>query len=80
MEHSMQCDIGNGVKQGGCLSPTLFCVYLNESHVKNWERYANDHDIIFNAKSVNYCIIVLTDMTFLALLFYHYKMARRYGL
>ena len=27
---SSQSDVSNGVKQGGCLSPTLFSVYLNE--------------------------------------------------
>ena len=27
---SMQSGISNGVKQGGCLSPTLFSVYLNK--------------------------------------------------
>ena len=26
----MQSGISNGVKQGGCLSPTLFSVYLNK--------------------------------------------------
>ena len=27
---SIQSGISNGVKQGGCLSPTLFSVYLNK--------------------------------------------------
>ena len=27
---STQYSISNGVKQGGCLSPTLFSIYLNE--------------------------------------------------
>ena len=27
---SSQSHISNGVKQSGCLSPTLFCVYMNE--------------------------------------------------
>ena len=26
---SDKCKISNGVKQGGCLSPSLFCIYLN---------------------------------------------------
>ena len=25
-----QYSISNGVKQGGCLSPSLFCIYLND--------------------------------------------------
>ena len=28
---SNQYSISNGVKQGGCLSPTLFSIYLNDS-------------------------------------------------
>ena len=26
---SVKCKISNGVKQGGCLSPSLFCIYLS---------------------------------------------------
>ena len=83
----------NGVKQGGCLSPNLFGVYLNklieilrncnigcrygnhymgvycyaddlsllsptftglQEMLKICELYANNYDIIFNAKKVNY--------------------------
>ena len=28
---SDKCKIRNGVKQGGCLSPSLFSIYLNHS-------------------------------------------------
>ena len=31
---SSKCKTGNGVKQGGCLSPSLFSVYLNNIIVK----------------------------------------------
>ena len=86
---SMKSSIGNGVKQGGCLSPNLFSVYLNklieilrncnigcrygnhymgvycyaddlsllsptftglQEMLKICELYANNYDIIFNAK------------------------------
>ena len=86
---SMKSSINNGVKQGGCLSLDLFCVYLNklieilrncnigcrygnhymgvycyaddlsvlsptftglQKMLKNSKLYANNYDIIFNAK------------------------------
>ena len=31
---SSKCKTSNGVKQGGCLSPSLFSVYLNNLIVK----------------------------------------------
>ena len=43
---SMKSSINNGVKQGGCLSPNLFYVYLNKLILRNCNigcRYGNHY-------------------------------------
>ena len=51
---SSNCYISNGVKQGGCISPTLFSVYLNGLIEKLKRNNINDIKLFLTMQLMNF--------------------------